>query len=102
MSIQVDFEWAPKSNANWRSTQFWHANVGELVSRVGFIVTYLSRPAERVVAFYNHRGTAVQFIEEGKIIKIRLSDICEIKPFLTAVLNRYGRSEFGGYLGNVG
>ena len=39
---------------------------GELVPRVGFIVTNLSRPAERVVAFYNHRGTAGQYIKEGK------------------------------------
>ena len=30
----------------------WHP--GELYPRVGFIVTNLSRPAERVVAFYNH------------------------------------------------
>ena len=35
-------------------------------TRVGFIVTNLSRPAERVVAFYNHRGTAEQYIKEGK------------------------------------
>ncbi|MFP6772014.1 MAG: IS1380 family transposase, partial [Alphaproteobacteria bacterium] len=42
----------------------WHS--GELYPRVGFIVTNLSRPAERVVAFYNHRGTAEQFIKEGK------------------------------------
>ena len=42
----------------------WHP--GELYSRVGFIVTNLSRPAERVVAFYNHRGTAEQYIKEGK------------------------------------
>ena len=34
--------------------------------RVGFIVTNLSRPAERVVAFYNQRGTAGQWIREGK------------------------------------
>ena len=34
----------------------WHS--GELYPRVGFIVTNLSRPAERVVAFYNQRGTA--------------------------------------------
>jgi Transposase DDE domain group 1 len=34
--------------------------------RVGFIVTNLSRPAKRVVAFYNHRGTAEQYIKEGK------------------------------------
>ena len=34
--------------------------------RVGYIVTNLSRPAERVVAFYNHRGTAEPFIKRGK------------------------------------
>jgi hypothetical protein len=39
---------------------------GELYPRVGFIVTNLSRPAERVVAFYNKRGTAEQWIKEGK------------------------------------
>ncbi len=42
----------------------WHP--GELVPRVGFIVTNLSRPGERVVAFYNHRGTAEQHFKEGK------------------------------------
>src|SRR5271168_4001935 len=42
----------------------WHPN--ELYPRVGFIVTNLARPAERVVAFYNHRGTAEQWIKEGK------------------------------------
>ena len=31
-----------------------------------FIVTNLSRPAERVAAFYNQRGTAEQWIKEGK------------------------------------
>ena len=36
----------------------WHP--GELYPRVGFIVTNLSRPAERVVAFYNQRGKAEQ------------------------------------------
>jgi len=39
---------------------------GELYPRVGFIVTNLARSAERVVAFYNHRGTAEKWIEEGK------------------------------------
>ena len=38
----------------------------ELYPRVGFIVTNLSRPAERVVAFYNGRGTAEQWIKKGK------------------------------------
>jgi hypothetical protein len=42
----------------------WHP--GDLYPRVGFIVTNLSRKAERVVAFYNHRGTAEQYIKEGK------------------------------------
>src|SRR3954447_14452230 len=42
----------------------WHP--GELYPRVGFIVTNMRRPAERVVAFYNQRGTAEQWIKEGK------------------------------------
>ena len=28
--------------------------------------TNLSRPPERIVSFYNHRGTAEQWIKEGK------------------------------------
>jgi hypothetical protein len=42
----------------------WHP--GELYPRVGFIVTNMIRPAERVVAFYNQRGTAERHIKEGK------------------------------------
>jgi hypothetical protein len=42
----------------------WHP--GELYPRVGFVVTNLARPAERVVAFYNQRGTPEQYIKEGK------------------------------------
>jgi hypothetical protein len=42
----------------------WHQ--GELYPRVGFIVTNLSRPAERVSKFYNGRGTAEQWLKEGK------------------------------------
>jgi Transposase DDE domain group 1 len=42
----------------------WHP--GELYPRIGFIVTNMSRPAEWVVAFYNKRGTAEQWIKEGK------------------------------------
>jgi hypothetical protein len=51
----------------------WHA--GEPYPRVGLIVTNLARLAERVVAFYNQRGTAEQWIREGKgaIKWIRLS-----------------------------
>ena len=42
----------------------WHA--GELFPRVGFIVTNLSWRVDRVVRFYNKRGTAEQWIKEGK------------------------------------
>jgi hypothetical protein len=42
----------------------WHP--GELYPRVGFIVTNLARSPERVVAFYNQRGTAEQWIKKGK------------------------------------
>lgn len=42
----------------------WHR--GELYPRVGFIVTNLTRPNHRVVKFYNGRGTAEQWIKEGK------------------------------------
>jgi hypothetical protein len=42
----------------------WHQ--GELWPRVGFIVTNLTRPNRRVTKFYNGRGTAEQWIKEGK------------------------------------
>ncbi len=38
---------------------------GDLYLRVGFIVTNLSRPADRIVAFYKGRGTAEQWIKES-------------------------------------
>jgi len=42
----------------------WHR--GELFPRVGFIVTNLTAKAQGVVHFYNGRGTAEQWIKEGK------------------------------------
>ena len=42
----------------------WH--MGELFPRVGFIVTNLHWRPKRVVKFYNKRGTAEQWIKEGK------------------------------------
>jgi len=42
----------------------WHA--GELFPRVGFIVTNLTKQSKNVVKFYNGRGTAEQWIKEGK------------------------------------
>ncbi len=40
---------------------------GELSPRVGFLVTNLRWHARRVVRLYNQRGTAEQWIKEGKI-----------------------------------
>jgi len=42
----------------------WPPN--ELYPQVGFVVTNLSRPAERILAFHNQRSTAEQWIKEGK------------------------------------
>jgi len=42
----------------------WHA--GELFPRIGFIVTNLRWKHSNVVKFYNKRGTAEQWIKEGK------------------------------------
>ena len=42
----------------------WQA--GELFPRVGFIITNLTWRAKKVVRFYNRRGTAEQWIKEGK------------------------------------
>jgi hypothetical protein len=37
-----------------------------VVALDAFIVTNMSRPVERVVAFYNKRGTSEQCIKEDK------------------------------------
>ena len=42
----------------------WHQ--GELFPRLGFNVTNLSYPPKGIVRFYNGRGTAEQWIKEGK------------------------------------
>ncbi len=42
----------------------WHQ--GQLFPRVGFVVTNLSANPKGVVHFYNRRGTAEQWIKEGK------------------------------------
>ena len=42
----------------------WHR--GELFPRGGFIVTNLTWRSKRVVRFYHGRGTAEQWIKEGK------------------------------------
>ena len=42
----------------------WHR--GELLPRWGFIVTNLGYPVKGITRFYNGRGTAEQWIKEGK------------------------------------
>jgi len=56
--------------ASWKMARRVVAKVehhpGELFPRVGFIVTNLILPSRAVVRFYNKRGTAEQWIKEGK------------------------------------
>jgi Transposase DDE domain group 1 len=56
--------------ASWQTVRRVVAKVefhaGELFPRVGFIVTNLTAASRAVVRFYNKRGTAEQWIKEGK------------------------------------
>jgi Transposase DDE domain group 1 len=56
--------------ASWKPARRVVAKVefhfGELFPRVGFIVTNLETESRAVVRFYNKRGTAEQWIKEGK------------------------------------
>src|ERR1019366_9089311 len=56
--------------ASRKTTRRVVANVefhfGELFPRVGFLVTNLTLPSWAVMRFYNKRGTAEQWIKEGK------------------------------------
>ena len=56
--------------ASWETARRVVAKVefhfGELFPRVGFIVTNLETDSRAVVRFYNKRGTAEQWIKEGK------------------------------------
>ena len=50
----------------WRVVAKIEFHFGELFPRVGFIVTNLETDSRAVVRFYNKRGTAEQWIKEGK------------------------------------
>jgi hypothetical protein len=54
----------PRGQAQVVAKVEYHA--GELFPRLGFIVTNLETPSRAVVRFYNKRGTAEQWIKEGK------------------------------------
>lgn len=56
--------------ASWKTARRMVAKIefhcGELFPRVGFIVTNLETDSRGLVRFYNKRGTAEQWIKEGK------------------------------------
>jgi hypothetical protein len=56
--------------ASWKTARRVVAKIefhfGELFPRIGFIVTNLETDSRAVVRFYNKRGTAEQWIKEGK------------------------------------
>jgi hypothetical protein len=57
------------SRARWKTARQVakvEFHFGELFPRVGFIVTNLDTPSRALVRFYNKRGTAEQWIKEGK------------------------------------
>ena len=66
----VEFKGFLYQAASWKTARRVVAQVehhpGELFPRVGFIVTNLTLPSRAVVRFYNKRGTAEQWIKEGK------------------------------------
>ena len=74
----------------------------ELYPRVGFIVTDLGRPVGRVVAFYNRRGTAEQWIKEGKnaIPRTRLS--CRKFDRNAVIRRRIARRTIWSYVQRAG
>ena len=69
---------------------------GELFPRVGFIVTNLETDSRAVVRFYNKRGTAEQWIKEGKqpVKMTRLSCHCfqskEVRLWLSVIAYNLG------------
>jgi hypothetical protein len=65
----------------------WHQ--GELYPRVGFVVTNMTRPNKRVVKFYNGRGTAEQWIREGKnALRFQLAEVAVPRALFAEILRR--------------
>jgi hypothetical protein len=86
--------------ASWKTARRVVAKVefhfGELFPRVGFIVTNLTLPSRAVVRFYNKRGTAEQWIKEGKqaVKMTRLGCHCfrsnEVRLWLSVIAYNLG------------
>ena len=66
--IYVEFQYKAES---WEKERRVVAKIewppGELIPKIGFIVTNMKKKPEDVVEFYNKRGTAEQYIKEGKL-----------------------------------
>jgi Transposase DDE domain group 1 len=86
--------------ASWKQARRVVAKVefhcGELFPRVGFIVTNLGTSSRAVVRFYNKRGTAEQWIKEGKqaVAMTRLSchrfRVNEVRLWLSVIAYNLG------------
>jgi hypothetical protein len=70
----------------------WHPS--ELTPRVGLIVTNLARPAERVVAFYNQRGTAepwikigAKVISHGRYVTFQMAEVAVPRQMFAEILS---------------
>ena len=80
--------------ASWKTARRVVAKVefhfGELFPRVGFIVTNLELPSRAVVRFYNKRGTAEQWIKEGK----QTSEVsCQAFSMVHLLVWRHGQGQ---------
>lgn len=68
--LLVEYKGFLYRTASWQTARRIVAKVehhtDELFPRVGFIVTNMTLPNRAVVRFYNKRGTAEQWIKEGK------------------------------------
>jgi hypothetical protein len=97
--------------ASWNAARRAVAKVefhfGELFPRVGFVVTNLETDSRAVVRFYNRRGTAGQWIKEGKqaVKMARLSchrfQSNEVRPWLSVLAYNLGNPWPGRPLGRA-
>ena len=88
MTVDED---AAGSNSTIYAKVEWHN--GELFPRVGFIVTNLTRPAKRVVRFYNQRGTAEQWTRRARTPSngFQMAEVAVPRELFQTFLERIGR-----------
>jgi hypothetical protein len=77
-------------------------NEREVYPGVGFIVTNLTRPNRRVVEVYNGRGTAEQWVKEGKNALRWTQPSCHAFRHNAAPASRAGQPrQFPAHLGSI-